>query len=100
MIIVEGRIKAAACYLPLTLNPTLSRAFGTRHRAAVGITEESDALAVVVSEERGVVSLAEGGRILEDLDGERLASRIRAALRPRAEARKAEASANGGPDDA
>ena len=100
VIIVEGRIKAAACYLPLTLNPTLSRAFGTRHRAAVGITEESDALAVVVSEERGVVSLAEGGRILEDLDGERLASRIRAALRPRAEARKAEASANGGPDDA
>ena len=100
VIIVEGRIKAAACYLPLTLNPTLSRAFGTRHRAAVGITEESDALAVVVSEERGVVSLAEGGRIIEDLDAERLASRIRAALRPRVEARKTGAAPDGGADHA
>jgi diadenylate cyclase len=100
VIIVEGKIKAAACYLPLTLNPTLSRAFGTRHRAAVGITEESDALAVVVSEERGVVSLAEGGKILEDLDADRLASRIRAALRPRAEARKSDGDSGGGADRA
>ncbi len=100
VIIVEGKIKAAACYLPLTLNPTLSRAFGTRHRAAAGITEESDALAIVVSEERGVVSLAEGGKILEDLDADRLASRSRAALRPRAETRKSGGYSGGGADRA
>jgi diadenylate cyclase len=82
---VEGRIQAAACYLPLTLDPTLSRTYGTRHRAAVGITEESDCLAVVVSEERGVVSLAENGKIVEDLDASSLADRIRATLRPRRE---------------
>jgi len=85
VIIVEGRIQAAACYLPLTLDPTLSRTYGTRHRAAVGITEESDSLAVVVSEERGVVSLAEDGKIVEDLDARSLADRIRAALRPKGE---------------
>ena len=61
-IVAENRIKAGSCYLPLTMDPTLSRTFGTRHRAAIGITEESDALAVVVSEERGIVSLAEGER--------------------------------------
>jgi diadenylate cyclase len=85
VVIVEGRIQAAACYLPLTLDPTLSRTYGTRHRAAVGITEESDCLAVVVSEERGVVSLAENGKIVEDLDASSLADRIRATLRPRRE---------------
>jgi uncharacterized protein (TIGR00159 family) len=72
VIIAEGRIKAASCYLPLTTNPTLSRAYGTRHRAAVGITEESDALAIVVSEERGVVSLAENGKISGSLDAKGL----------------------------
>ncbi len=84
-ILSENRIRAASCYLPLTMDPTLSRAFGTRHRAAIGITQESDALAVVVSEERGIVSLAEGGRIVEDLDAQGLAERLRAALAPRAE---------------
>ena len=92
VILSEGRIRAAACYLPLTTAPSLSRTYGTRHRAAIGITEESDALAVVVSEERGVVSLAEGGRIVEDLDAQGLAERLRAALLPRAE-RKADAAA-------
>lgn len=87
-IISEDRIKAASCYLPLTMDPTLSRAYGTRHRAAIGITEESDALAVVVSEERGVVSLAEGGRIVEDLDAQGLAERLRAALLPRGDAKR------------
>ncbi len=82
-VIAEGRIKAAACYLPLTMDPSLSRTYGTRHRAAVGITEESDALAIVVSEERGVVSLAESGRIVEDLDAHALADKLRVALAPR-----------------
>jgi uncharacterized protein (TIGR00159 family) len=72
VIIAEGRIKAASCYLPLTTNPSLSRSYGTRHRAAVGITEESDAVAIVVSEERGVVSLAENGTISEALDAQGL----------------------------
>jgi diadenylate cyclase len=72
VIIAEGRIKAASCYLPLTTNPSLSRVYGTRHRAAVGITEESDAVAIVVSEERGVVSLAENGKISAALDSQGL----------------------------
>lgn len=82
VIVAEDRIRAASCYLPLTTDPTLSRTFGTRHRAAIGITEESDAIAVAVSEERGVVSLAEGGRIVQDLDAQGLAERLRAALQP------------------
>ena len=72
VIIAEGRIKAASCYLPLTTNPSLSRTYGTRHRAAIGITEESDAVAIVVSEERGVVSLAENGKISAALDAQGL----------------------------
>jgi len=91
-ILSEGRIKAAACYLPLTMDPSLSRTYGTRHRAAIGITEESDALAVVVSEERGIVSLSEGGRIVEDLDAHGLAERLRAALLPRPDRRNAAAA--------
>lgn len=79
-IIAEGRIKAASCYLPLTTNPSLSRIYGTRHRAAFGITEESDALAVVVSEERGVVSLVDGGEIVEGLDARSLQEALRDAL--------------------
>lgn len=86
VIIAEGRIKAAACYLPLTANPSLSRTYGTRHRAAIGITEESDAIAVVVSEERGTVSLCEDGHIVEDLNARKLSERLLAVLAPRAEA--------------
>jgi uncharacterized protein (TIGR00159 family) len=84
-IIAESRIKAASCYLPLTTNPGLSRTYGTRHRAAIGITEEYDALAVVVSEERGVVSLAEDGKIIEDLDAQGLMARLSSALIPGSE---------------
>jgi uncharacterized protein (TIGR00159 family) len=83
VIIADGRIKAASCYLPLTTNPALSRTYGTRHRAAIGITEESDAIAVVVSEQRGVISLTEAGQIVEDLDARMLAARLRAALAPK-----------------
>lgn len=82
VIVAEGRIRAASCYLPLTTNPELSRTYGTRHRAAIGITEESDALAVVVSEERGIISLTEAGAIIENLDARSLAERLRAALAP------------------
>ncbi len=80
VIIADNRIKAASCYLPLTTDPTLSHTYGTRHRAAIGITEETDALAVVVSEERGIVSLAENGRIVEDLGARELIERLAEAL--------------------
>lgn len=86
-IIAEGRIKAASCYVPLTTDPDVSSVYGARHRAAVGITEESDAVAVVVSEERGVVSLAYGGRIVEDLGAHELTARLEAALAPGGEGR-------------
>ncbi|RPJ56014.1 MAG: TIGR00159 family protein, partial [Acidobacteria bacterium] len=58
-VIVQGdRIAAAACFLPLTVNPRVSKDFGTRHRAAIGLTEETDAVAMVVSEETGIISIA------------------------------------------
>ena len=68
IIVQEGRIRAAACFLPLTSHPMLSKEFGTRHRAAIGISEEADAVAVVISEERGTVSIAFESRIIEDVD--------------------------------
>ena len=68
VIIGEGRIRGASCFLPLTTNPYLSRTYGTRHRAAIGVTEETDAVAVVVSEERGMISGAVRGKFIEDLD--------------------------------
>jgi diadenylate cyclase len=72
VIIQDERIAAAACFLPLTPNPELSKEFGTRHRAALGITEETDALAVVVSEETGTISIAFDGELIRDLDGKSL----------------------------
>ena len=61
-VIIQGnRVAAAACFLPLTVNPELSRALGSRHRAAIGVTEDTDALAVVVSEETGTISLVQDG---------------------------------------
>lgn len=68
VIIRQNRIAAASCFLPLTLNPRLSKDTGTRHRSAVGITEESDAFVIVVSEETGLVSCVESGTIKRGLD--------------------------------
>jgi diadenylate cyclase len=80
-VIVQGdRIAAAACFLPISINPQLSKDLGTRHRAAIGITEDTDALAVVVSEETGKVSLVEDGAILFDLDMESFRSRLKEAM--------------------
>ena len=80
-VIVRGdRVAAAACFLPLTTNPTLSRQLGTRHRAAIGLTEENDAVAVVVSEETGGMSLALEGRIDLGLDPETLRAKLRTLL--------------------
>jgi diadenylate cyclase len=67
--VVQGRrIAAAGCFLPLSVRVDLSTTYGSRHRAALGISEETDAVAVVVSEERGALTVAEGGRLHADLD--------------------------------
>jgi len=66
-IVQKDRLAAAACFLPLTTNPTLSRKLGTRHRAAIGITEETDCLSLVVSEETGRISIATFGELIQGL---------------------------------
>src|SRR5438128_6847099 len=76
-ILQDNRVAAAACFLPLTVNPKLSRDLGTRHRAAIGLTEESDAAAVVVSEETGQISLALNGEIERPLSADALRDRLR-----------------------
>lgn len=77
VIIQNNRIAAAACFLPLTVKPRLSKDLGTRHRAAIGITEETDAIAIVVSEETGSLSLAHDGQIERGLTIDSLRSRLR-----------------------
>ena len=85
-VIVRGdRLVAASCFLPLTANPYLARTLGTRHRAAIGVTEESDAIAVVVSEETGKISLAENGRIRTGLTVTQLRNMLRERLTPERE---------------
>ena len=69
LIIQRGRISAAGCILPLTANPGVSRALGTRHRAAIGLTEETDAVAIVVSEEEGAISIVHKGHLTPRIDG-------------------------------
>ena len=82
VVIRHGRLAAAGCYLPLSANHNLDQELGTRHRAALGITEETDALAVVVSEETGGISLALGGRLFRHLDARSLAKRLEESLQP------------------
>jgi len=91
-VVVRGsRIAAAACFLPLAESAEVGRELGSRHRAAVGITEHSDALAVVVSEETGTVSLANAGKLMRGLDEEMLRELLTSLLRARPK------SAAGGP---
>jgi diadenylate cyclase len=76
-VIIQGdRVAAAACFLPLTTNPVMLRRLGTRHRAAIGVTEESDALAIVVSEETGQIAIASRGDLESDVSLERLHERL------------------------
>lgn len=80
-VVIQGdRIASAACFLPISINQELSKELGTRHRAAIGITEDTDALAIVVSEETGRVSLVEDGAIDFDLPLSSLASRLKQAM--------------------
>ncbi|MBQ8109986.1 MAG: diadenylate cyclase CdaA [Clostridia bacterium] len=72
MIIQDRRINAAACILPLSEDPSISRDLGTRHRAAIGITETTDAVSLIVSEETGIISMAREGRLTRHLDARSL----------------------------
>ncbi len=90
IIIRNDRIAAASCFLPLSLNPLLSKDLGTRHRAALGITEDSDAVAIVVSEETGLVSFVHRGRIKRALDATRLRASIYKELEQRPATRRSD----------
>ncbi len=82
VIIRQGRVAAAACVMPLTTAYLSDRQLGLRHRAALGITEESDAVALVVSEERGSVSIAHNGHLIRDLEAARIAPLLHTLLNP------------------
>ena len=84
-VIIQGnQISAAACYLPLSENPFISKELGTRHRAAIGISEVADAISIVVSEETGQISLAMNGQVIRDINEESLISKLFEELRPHA----------------
>lgn len=76
VIIKNNRVASATCYLPLTDNLDINKELGTRHRAAIGISEVSDSVTIIVSEETGAVSLATGGQIKRNLDAERLKKQL------------------------
>jgi diadenylate cyclase len=91
-VILQGsRVAAAACFLPLTVNPRLSRELGSRHRAAIGVTEENDAVAIVVYEETGAISLVMDGDIERGLSIEQLRARLRTLVVRRTHAVEREA---------
>jgi diadenylate cyclase len=92
VIVQEARIAAAACFLPLTVSPKLDRDLGTRHRAAIGLTEESDAAAIVVSEETGLISIALDGHIDRGLTPDALRERLRSLIQQRRQSRRAAAA--------
>jgi diadenylate cyclase len=80
VILRGGRVAAAGCFLPLSARAVGVGSYGTRHRAAIGITEETDALAIVVSEESGAIALVAGGQLAQDLDAAALRHQLDAAL--------------------
>jgi diadenylate cyclase len=95
-VILQGEhIAAAACFLPLTMNPVIMRKLGTRHRAAIGITEETDCLAIVVSEETGHVSLGARGELEADVSIDRVRERLNIATSGRHRDRAVEPQWNG-----
>lgn len=83
VIIQKGKLTKAGCFLPLTQNPAVSKAFGTRHRAAIGLSEVVDAVVIVVSEETGKVSVVVDGRLNLDLDAVALKKVLKKLLEPR-----------------
>lgn len=89
VIIQENKVAAASCFLPLTVNPTVGSDLGTRHRAAIGLTEENDAVAVVVSEETGRISVATEGQISRGFTAETLRARLTQLVLQRKSGRRA-----------
>jgi TIGR00159 family protein len=88
-VILRGnRIVAATCYLPLSDNTQLSKDLGTRHRAGIGISEVCDSLTIIVSEETGKVSIAKGGKLIRNVDGDYLRSKLREAQKKSGEGKK------------
>lgn len=85
VIIKDDKIKAAACFLPLTDNTSVSKELGTRHRAALGISERSDSLSIVVSEETGAISISENGTISRYLDSQTLRQILTDMYKPKVE---------------
>jgi diadenylate cyclase len=85
VIIKDDIIKAAACFLPLTDSSTVSKELGTRHRAAIGISEKSDSLSIIVSEETGAISIAENGNISRYLDSKTLKQILLDMYKPKKE---------------
>ena len=84
IIVQEDRVAAAACFLPLTVNPRLAKDLGSRHLAAIGLTEENDSVAIVVSEETGVISVVSDGQIERGVSVDALRERLRSlVLQPR-----------------
>lgn len=85
VVIRDGKVKAAACFLPLTENKDLSKDLGTRHRAAIGVSEISDCLSLIVSEETGAVSIAKSGKLYRNMTKERLTNILRSNLKSSSE---------------
>jgi uncharacterized protein (TIGR00159 family) len=81
LVIQKGRVTAVRCLLPLSTNPNLKKTWGTRHRAAIGVTEETDAIAIVVSEQEATVALVVGGNVTENVDGTRLRTALRGLVK-------------------
>ena len=94
-IIQDDRVAAAACFLPLSVSPRVNRKLGTRHRAALGLTEENDAVAIVVSEETGSISLVLGGDLQHGISPEALRVRLRELLLGRRGVRRPREDAQG-----
>jgi diadenylate cyclase len=90
VIVQEDRVAAAACFLPLTVNPKLSKELGSRHRAAIGLTEENDSVAIVVSEETGSISLVAEGQIERGLTPDQLRDRLHSLVLQRRPAARRE----------
>lgn len=83
VIIQKGKLTRAGCFLPLSRTPGISKSFGTRHRAAIGLTERTDAVVIVVSEETGKISIAVDGKITQDFDSNALRKMLKKLLEPR-----------------
>ncbi len=87
IIIQEGRVTAAGCFLPLSMNTHIARNMGSRHRAAIGLSEETDAVVIVISEEAGKISLVTDGQITRDIDGNLLITVLQNLFRAKIKSR-------------